>query len=139
MKLQDVTGMSDADPIHRYLGMVDKFLGDHDWSDTYRKLLQGELIEAMWLCLGHPVQYPIVEDYCLDNFEEYLKQKGEPVIAEIVYKLRRRKGEEGIDNHGVRVVVMWLVANMDDLKARYLEERNHHRKITADWGPSMVM
>jgi len=139
MKLQELTGLSDADPIHRYLGIVDRFLGEHDWFETCHKLQKDEVIEAMWLCLGHPVQYPIVEDYCLDNFEEYLKQKSEPEIADIVYKLRRRKGEEGIDNHGIRVVMMWLIANIDYLKERYLEEGygKRHRKITAGWYPSI--
>lgn len=132
MKLQELTGLSDVDPIHRHLGIVDKFLGDdHDWSE--RKLPRKDLIRALWLCLGHPVQYPTVEEYCLDNFQEYLQQKGEPVIAEIVHKTRQRIA----DNHAVRIVMIWLIANIDYLKERYLEEGFHHRKITADWTPSV--
>lgn len=137
MKLQGLTGLSNDDPIHRYLGIVDRFLGDHDWLDTNRKLQKDELIGVMWLCLGHPVHHPIVEDCCLDNFETQLKQKSEPIIAEIVNKLRRRKGEEGIDNHGIRVVMMWILSNIDYLKEKYLEEGLRHRKITADWSPSI--
>lgn len=138
MKLQELTGLSNADPIHKWLGILDRFLGDHDWLDTSQKLPKDELAKAIWLCLGHPVKYPNVEEYCLDNFEEYLQQKGEPVLAEIVNKLRRRKGEEGMDNHGIRCVMMWLVANIDYLKERYLEEGNRPRRITAGWEQSSV-
>ena len=137
MKLQEQTGLSNADPIHRWLGMVDRFLGEYDWSD--RTIPKESLTESIWLYLGHPVQYPIVEDYCLDNFQEYLQENGEPGLAEIVHKLRRRKGEDGIDNQGIRVIMMWLIANINHLKEIYLEEGNgrFHRKITAGWIPSI--
>ena len=131
MKLQELTGLSDVDPLHRYLGMVDKFLGETDWSDI--RLPQDKLIENIWLHLGHPVQNPLVEDICLDNFEQYLKQNNEPIFVEVVNKLKRRKGQEGIDNQGIRVVMMWLIANSDLLKERYLEEGIRHRQVTSGW------
>jgi hypothetical protein len=137
LQLQDVTGLSDSDPIHCWLGIVDRFLGEHDWLDTYRKLPKDGLAKGIWLCLGHPVKYPTVEEYCLDNFEEYLQQNGEPVLAEIVSKLRRRKGEDGLDNYGIRCIILWLVANMDYLKETYMEGlAGRHRKITSEWTPS---
>lgn len=138
MLLQSLTGLSDADDIHRYLGIVDKFLGnDFDWSETNLHLTASDLVTGIWFYLGHPAKYPTVEDYCLDHFEAWLQEKQEIILADIVAKLRRRIGTDTLDNYGVRIVVMWLFANLDYLKEKYLETtKRKYRQISSQWTPS---
>lgn len=139
MKLQSLTMLSDADPIHRYLGIVDRFLGEHDWLDTHRGLPKEELARGVFGCLGHPKLYNEVDDRHIDNFEDWLRENGEPVLAEILNKLRRRVGQDGLTNDGVRLVMIWLIANILHLKDEYLEEQQHRpnpRRITTGWETS---
>lgn len=130
--LQELSGLTDVDPIYRYFGVVDKFLGDFDWSDVNHTLSQDELIELLFYCLGHPVQIQIPENNRIDYFQNILIQKNEPVIAEIVHKLKAR-----IDNNGIRVVFMWIFANLDLLKEKYFERGIKHRDVMSSWRPSM--
>jgi hypothetical protein len=136
--LQELSGLTDVDPIYRYFGIVDKFLGgDFDWSDVNYTLSQNELIDLLFFCLGHPVQTQTLENKRIDYFQNMLVENNEPVIAEMVHKLRIRKGEEGIDNHGIRVVFMWIFANLDLLKERHFERGVKHRDIMSSWRPSI--
>lgn len=130
MKLQELSGLTNADPIHRYLGLVDKILGDYDWNNL--DLPSETLTKMVFYHLKHPVLYPKVEDNQLDEFVEYL-QKNEPLLAKIVNQLRRHKEQEGMGNYEVRIVLMYLTANMDYLKERSKPGR---RKINAGWKPS---
>jgi hypothetical protein len=138
MILQSLSGLTDDDPIHRYLGIADKFLEDHNWAETVNIITSEELFTLFFRCLGHPVTHAIVEDYKFDNLEESLKQLNEPVIAEIVNKLKRRKFDEGMENKGVRILLMWIFANLGLLKERYLESGNgkKFRELNAPWYPS---
>lgn len=67
MKLQELTGLSNDDPIHRYLGLVDKFFGDYDWNNL--ELSKTELQEAFFKFLKHPVLHTQVEENDFDLFE----------------------------------------------------------------------
>lgn len=125
--LQRLAGLSDVDPLHRYLGIVDK-IGEIDWSQVGHKLSQDELIGALWFYLGHPVDNWVcnkfkVTDAQLDQFEKYLKEKEELSLAGIISKLKRKelqpKGFHKIigdlDNHGLRCVFMFIIANLDTI------------------------
>lgn len=130
MKLQELTGLTDADPIHRYLGLVDKILGEFDWNnlDFSSKLMA----EVVFYYLNHPVLQPTVEDIQLDSFEKYLEEN-EPLFATIVNKLRRHKEREGMGNYEIRIVMVWIAANIDYLKERSKPGR---RLLNAGWKPS---
>ena len=127
MKLQKITGLSNDDPIHRYLGLVDKFFGDCDWNNL--ELSKTELQEAFFKFLKHPVD-TIVEENDFDLFEEYL-QENEPLFAGLVDKLRRHKFSVGMDNQGLRMVLMFIVANVKELS-----KSSKHRSLNAGWKPS---
>lgn len=130
MKLQELSGLTNADPIHRYLGLVDKILGDYDWNNL--DLSSKTLVEIAFRYLKHPVLYPKVEDNQLDGFEDCLRES-EPLLAKIVNQLRRHKEQEGMGNYEVRIVVLYITANMDYLKERSKPGR---RVINAGWKPS---
>ena len=129
MKLQQLTGLSDEDPIHRYLKAVDNFMGDHDW--TYiTKTPREDLLVILMSKLGS-FRGEIKEEN-LDDIEQYFEQNQEKVLLEIVKKLRRTE----IDPHGIRVVLYWIVANVDLLAERYFEEGKHNRQLNDDWQPA---
>lgn len=132
LKLQDFSGLTDRDPLYRYLGIVDKFLGEYDWLDVGHTLPVGEIQQGLFLCFG---KFKLqVSDDSLDSFEEYLKLNEEIELAEIISKLRKRIGQEEIDNNGIRAVVLFIVANIDYLKEKYLKSAGKvNRKITSNW------
>jgi hypothetical protein len=136
--LQEISGLSNADPIYRYLGIVDRFLGEHDWTDTLQNLSLEELIASTRGLFFRGKTLLNIEESFFDDFERFLQENSEPVIAEIVTKLRQRKGEEGMDLGGMRATIMFIVVNLDYLKERYLEGRKgRFRQITTGWKPSM--
>lgn len=130
MKLQELSGLTDADPIHRYLGLVDKILGEFNWNNL--DFSSEPMTEVVFRYLKHPIMQPKVEDVQLDGFEKYL-QETEPLFAAIVNKLRRHKQREGMENRDVRIVLMWIIANIDYLKERSKPGR---RLLNAGWKPS---
>lgn len=135
MKLQNLTGLSDADPIHRYLGILDRVLWDHDWGDT-RGTPQEEMADDIWTFLGHPTVLKEIDDRRMDNYEAWLKGR-EPGLAEIFQKLRRKVGEEGLTNKGIRLVMIWIVANILYLQEKYFQEYGGKpRRITSSWEES---
>lgn len=130
MKLQELTGLTDADPIHRYLGLVDQLLGDYDWNNF--DLPSKKIVEIVFEYLKHPVMFSNVEDNQLDELEDCL-QKEEPLLAKIVKQLRRHKEQEGMGNYGIRIVLLYIAANVDYFKEKSKPGR---RKIDAGWRPS---
>lgn len=130
MKLQELSGLTNADPIHRYLGLVDRILGDYDWNNL--DLPSETLTEIVFHYLKHPVLYPKVEDNQLDDLENCL-QECEPLLAKILNQLRRHKDRETMNNVDIRIVLLYVTANIDDLKERSKPGR---RKINAGWKPS---
>jgi len=121
--LQKLAGLSDVDPLHRYLGIVDE-IGEFDRSQVGHKLSKEQLVGSLWFYLGHPVDNLKVEDAQLDQFEQYLQENEEFSLAVIVSKLKRKgfqpKGFHKIvgdmDNHGLRCVFMFIIANLDTIK-----------------------
>lgn len=129
MKLQQLTGLDDDSPLHVYLKVVDKFMGDHDWS-YIAKTPREDLLVTLMSKLGS-FRGEITEKN-LDDIEKYFEQNKEGVLLEIVQKLRRTNE---IDPHGIRVVLYWITANIDLLSERYLKE-NHNRQLNDDWQPA---
>lgn len=135
MKLQDLSGLTNNDPIYRYLGIVDKLITEKDLGQLNRSLSQEQLTDALWFYLGHPVQNSTVQDSQIEQLENYLQQNNEPIFLEIVFKLKQKKSNlqqkgfketitEDVDNHGIRCVLMYLIANLDTFKTQYEWNKN---------------
>ena len=128
MKLQQLTGLTDKDPIHCYLKMVDEFMGNHDWSYVC-KLPSKQVLDTTMLILKSFDFDPQV--YQFDKLERYYEHYKETVLLEIVQKLRLKK----IDLAGVRVVLYWILVNTDLIEERYFDEK-HNRQLNDDWQPA---
>lgn len=133
MNLQDVSGLTTDDPLFHYLGIADKFLEDHDWGNVARNLSVNDLTQSIWYFLGHPLKHSEVNEYHLNNFEEYLSDNKEDVLLEIVQKLRVRKQ---LSNVNIRLVLMFIIGNLDYFSELSIQE-NRLRSIDANWEPSM--
>lgn len=130
MKLQEISGLSDADPLHRFLGIVDGFAGEIDWSEIHDGTTKEQLAHATWLFLGHPATYREVKKDNLENYEIWLTEH-EPGLAEILQKLCHRIGREGLTTEGIRLVMIWIIANLFYLKTQPVKGK--FRKITSNW------
>ena len=135
--LQSLSGLSDIDPLHRYLGIVDK-IGEIDWTQVGHKIPQKGLIDALWFYLGHPVDNSKVSDAQLDQFEKYLRENEELSLAGIISKLKRKelqpKGFHKIigdlDNHGLRCVFMFIIANLETITFSVVKLPNLPKSVT---------
>ena len=130
MKPQQLLGANDDSPLHAYLKVVDSFMGDHDWSYVSKMPREDLLVIAMSKLGSFRGE---ITDKNLNDIEEFFKQHKESVLLEIVQKLRRT---DEIDLHGIRVVLYWLIANIDLLAERYFEEGKHNRQLNDDWQPA---
>lgn len=136
MKLQDLSGLTDADPIHVYLGVVDEILeNERNWNEVYRfhqRNNQKKLTSGLFHFLRHPLQetcYPTeakIKARHVNDFRNWLIQIGEPGLAKIVSGLQDRD----FSASDIRLVMMWIVANLDLLRER--DERNY-RSIDEEW------
>lgn len=114
VSLEQLSGLSDADPIYDKLKLVDeclKELHQHDWNEIHRRLPQDKLIDGMWTWLGHPLGMAISED-CVLLFQAWLHAQGEPVLADLVGKLVERRTQP----HEVRWVMLFILANLEYIK-----------------------
>lgn len=128
MKLQDTTGMTDIDPIHRFMGLIDEFASDIDWTDTRKKFTEQELVEIL-----------LSSEHSLKGFKElelFLSENLEFELSKIVRELPLRLGREGLDLHGICVSLMYIFVNLDLLEERYLESPLEERNIYSNWKPS---
>ena len=127
--LERLSGLTDEDPIHRHLKVVDNFMGDHDWSYLNCYLSREALLFVLTSTLG---MFGKVEEEKFDELELTLERNHEVVFLEIVQKLRR---SNKVDNHGIKTVLFWLIANVDLISERYLEGL-HNRQLNNDWQPA---
>ena len=128
LKLEEVSGLSDADPIHRHLKLVDGFLKNKRWwYEVQCRLSEDELIALMWKCVRHPVDRKKVTLDQIVSFRDSLTAEGEPVIASIVNYLCFVCPSLGtsLTAHEIRMTMMFIIVNLNHLREREREQ---------DWG-----
>lgn len=127
--LERLSGLSDADPIHRHLKVVSRFMKGHDWSYINCQLSRDSLIFLLSGTIGGIGEK--VQEQGLDALEIQFEAFKEKVFLEILQKLRRSE----VDSYGIKVVLFWLVANLELIKEAYLEGK-HYRQLNDDWQPA---
>jgi hypothetical protein len=121
-KLQQISGLTNLDPLHLYLGVVDSFLGEYDWNCL--SSTSDELLEFL---------FPEHGNFSLrQGFQEYL-EKNDPLFAEIINKLKQKKDKEGINDRAITLVIVYIIANLDYFKELSCTK---YRSIDAAWKPS---
>lgn len=118
LKLQTVSGLGTSSPLQDHLKIVDEMLTQHHgWATVHRNIPVEELYEGFLTHLGHPAVVPVAED---DDIRNYIKWMGnrEPVLAWVLQGMR----EKGVTPHGIRITMMFLIANLEYLKEREGEE-----------------
>jgi hypothetical protein len=133
LKLQDVTGLTDDDPIHTYLGVVDEILaGQINWHEVHRfQIKNGEavLLRELFAICNHPVNeisITPVQQWNIDEYREWLERRGESVLAFIIVKLQERD----FSARDIRLILMWILANLQLLLEK---DPRKHRSIDDEW------
>jgi hypothetical protein len=136
LKLQSITGLTDADPIHTYLGVADEILSnERNWNEVHRfhkRNNEKKLTSGLFHFLRHPLQetcYPTeakINYNHINEYREWLIRVGEPVLAKVVSGLQERKFAAS----DIRLVMMWITTNLTLLRER--DERNY-RSIDEEW------
>lgn len=137
LKLQDVSGLTDEDPIHTYLGVVDEILAtsQNNWHEVYRfqiKNSEAVLLRELFAICNHPVTETCfaaahrVQQWNIDEYREWLEKRGESVLAFLIVKLQERN----FSASDIRLILMWILANLQLLLEK--DPRNH-RSIDDEW------
>jgi hypothetical protein len=118
LKLQTVSGLGNSSPLQDYLKIVDDMLVHHNgWAAVHRNFPVEVLYEGFLTHLGHPVVNPVVEEDAIRNYIKWL-EGDEPVLAWVLQGMRER----GVAPHGIRITMMFLIANLEYLKEREGED-----------------
>jgi hypothetical protein len=121
LTLEKVSGLSDADPIHRFLKVVDGILKDkRRWSEVHRRLPQERLLGLLWDTVGHPIPRPEVTLKQMEWFRYKLELEGETVLANVVHELLKSKMTET----DIRLTMMYIIGNLEYLKTREAGRRS---------------
>lgn len=130
--LQQLSGLSDIDPIYGVMGIVDEYfsvaLGDtYVWDEIHQRIPHEKLIDVLFNNLGFPmikVQGRLVvnDEVSLkqvNNLQEFLKRNGEIYFADLIGELKKK-----VTPIDIRVILMWLFVNIEYLKEREVGPRS---------------
>ena len=122
IKLENITGLSDEDPLHRWVKLVDKIVkNDNRWDEIHRRLSQEKLIELMWDYLGHPHWHPELKIEQVGFLIDRLISEDEPKFANILDGLMK----QGLTASQIRSTIMFIFVNIDLIKEKEGEIRSY--------------
>lgn len=140
INLQKISGLSNADPIYEWLGMIDEyFKGEYSWDVIHQKVHHEQLLAALFEYMGYPLirvtgrETPVINDNVsaeqVMEFKNFLDRNGENYFAELVLELSKQ-----ISPYEIRTVLTFVFVNLEYLR----EQEKGRRSIYAgnvQYGP----
>lgn len=126
--LQQLSGLSDIDPIYGVMGIVDEYFsvafGDtYVWDEIHQRIPAKKLLDILFDNLGFPliqgegegevVANDNVSLEQVDRLQEFLKRNGEIYFADLIGELKKK-----VKPFDIRCMLMWIFANIEYLKER---------------------
>jgi len=118
LNLQKISGLSEADPIYEWLGMIDEhFKGLYSWDVIHQKIHHEQLIAALFEYMAVINDNVSVEQ--VKEFKKFLDRNGESYFSELVLELSKQ-----ISPHEIRTVLMFVFVNLEYLREQEVTPRS---------------
>lgn len=122
LNLQKISGLSDADPIYEWLGMIDEYFKfEYSWDVIHQSVHHEQLLAALFEYMGHPLvrvpgrETPVINDnVCVEQvmeFKKFLDRNGENYFANLVLELSKK-----ISPYEIRTVLTFVFVNLEYLR-----------------------